>query len=350
MQRTLSFQSQDEERALFGMHDSVLKRVRRAYGVRLVARPGRLTIDGDEGRTADAERALASLLTVVRTRGHVTDADVERALRPPELPPSADGPIRKVIRDRRGKYVEPKTPGQAAYLRLIEAHDVVFAVGPAGTGKTFLAVAMAVRALKEGRFRRLVLCRPAVEAGERLGFLPGDFHAKVNPYLRPLYDSLEDLLDPNELRRLAESGVVEIVPLAYMRGRTLDDAFIILDEAQNTTPKQMKMFLTRMGCHSKAVVTGDVTQVDLPGESTSGLEHVRDVLAGVRGIAFATLTRDDVVRHRLVREIVDAYDGSDETNGPASRNAAGAAPATDDREEPRSADGPGRLDAGGNDL
>jgi phosphate starvation-inducible PhoH-like protein len=205
----------------------------------------------------------------------------------------------------------PRTDGQKAYVRAIESHDIVFAVGPAGTGKTYLAVACAVAALRAGKFRRLVLTRPAVEAGEHLGFLPGDLAAKVNPYLRPLYDALEDLIDFDEVQRTIARDVIEVAPLAYMRGRTLDRSFIILDEAQNTSPEQMKMFLTRMGRESKVVVTGDATQVDLPKGARSGLLHSREILRDVPGIAFVDLGRADIVRHPLVQAIVDAYEGKE---------------------------------------
>ena len=213
----------------------------------------------------------------------------------------------------------PRTPGQKEYVRAIETNDIVIAVGPAGTGKTYLAVACAVAALRRGQFRRLVLTRPAVEAGEHLGFLPGDFHAKVNPYLRPLYDALEDLIDFDEVQRTIARDVIEVAPLAYMRGRTLDRSFIILDEAQNTSPEQMKMFLTRMGRSSKLVVTGDVTQVDLPHGAKSGLLHSREVLKGVQGIGFVSLGRPDIVRHALVQEIVDAYEAEDERGRAAGK-------------------------------
>jgi phosphate starvation-inducible PhoH-like protein len=219
--------------------------------------------------------------------------------------------VDRVVRALDESHVVPRTPGQKEYVRAIRTHDIVVAVGPAGTGKTYLAVACAVAALRRGEFRRLVLTRPAVEAGEHLGFLPGDLQAKVNPYLRPLYDALEDLIEFDEVQRTIARDVIEIAPLAYMRGRTLDRCFIILDEGQNTSPEQMKMFLTRMGRSSKVIVTGDVTQVDLPRGARSGLLHAREVLRDVKGIAFVTLGRADIVRHPLVQEIVDAYEAED---------------------------------------
>jgi phosphate starvation-inducible PhoH-like protein len=254
---------------------------------------------------------LTGLLQVVRDQGYVSDEELEKALRPPIVPPEGVEGAFRIVRTVRGAYIAPQTPGQRTYVDAIRRHAIVFAIGPAGTGKTYLAVAMALRDLKKGVFRRIVLARPAVEAGEKLGFLPGDFQAKVHPYLRPLYDAIGDVLDLTEMRRLLEQEILEVVPLAYMRGRTLDDAFIILDEAQNTTPKQMRMFLTRMGRNSKAVVTGDVTQIDLGEEGVSGLVHAREVLAGVGGVAFADLGREDIVRHALVQDIVDAYGEDD---------------------------------------
>jgi phosphate starvation-inducible PhoH-like protein len=209
---------------------------------------------------------------------------------------------------RGGTYVTPRSKGQAAYLEAIRTHDIVFSIGPAGTGKTYLAVAMALSALRNGRVKKLILARPAVEAGEKLGFLPGDLEEKVNPYLRPLYDALNDMLDFAQVRKYVERDVIEVVPLAFMRGRTLNHAFVILDEAQNTTVGQMMMFLTRLGNRSQGVITGDVTQVDLPSNELSGLIHAERILASIEGIAFVHLTKGDIVRHRLVQEIVAAYE------------------------------------------
>jgi phosphate starvation-inducible PhoH-like protein len=211
------------------------------------------------------------------------------------------------ILSRRGRTIRPKTLGQKRYVDAIDEHTIVFGIGPAGTGKTYLAMAKAVQALQAKQVNRIILTRPAVEAGERLGFLPGTLYEKIDPYLRPLYDALHDMLDPDSIPRLMQAGTIEVAPLAYMRGRTLNDAFILLDEAQNTTPEQMKMFLTRLGFGSRIVVTGDVTQVDLPGGTTSGLRVVRDILEGVDDVHFAQLGSSDVVRHRLVSDIVDAY-------------------------------------------
>jgi phosphate starvation-inducible protein PhoH and related proteins len=212
----------------------------------------------------------------------------------------------------RGKAIRPKTAGQKRYVDAIRRSTVTFAIGPAGSGKTYLAMAMAVRALQQKEVARLILCRPAVEAGEKLGFLPGTLYEKINPYMRPLYDALYDMMDPEQLSRLMERGTVEVSPLAYMRGRTVNDSFIILDEAQNTTPEQMKMFLTRLGFGSKVVVTGDITQIDLPAGSHSGLNIVREILTDIGGLEFVYLTAKDVVRHKIVQEIVEAYRRFDE--------------------------------------
>ncbi|WP_430869210.1 PhoH family protein [Demequina aurantiaca] len=226
----------------------------------------------------------------------------------------------RTVLSSRGRTIRPKTEGQADYVNAIEQHTITFGIGPAGTGKTYLAMAQAVAALQAKRVTRIVLTRPAVEAGERLGFLPGSLSEKIDPYLRPLYDALHDMLDPDSIPRLLEAGTIEVAPLAYMRGRTLNDAFVILDEAQNTTREQMKMFLTRLGFGSTMVVTGDVTQVDLPGGTQSGLRAASEILTGVEDIAFCRLSADDVVRHRLVSDIVTAYATADETNeSPASR-------------------------------
>jgi phosphate starvation-inducible PhoH-like protein len=215
----------------------------------------------------------------------------------------------------RGRLIRPKTPGQKAYLDAIRQNTVVFAIGPAGTGKTYLAMAMAVEALRRKDVNRIMLTRPAVEAGERLGFLPGTLYEKIDPYLRPLFDALHDMMDAEQLTVLMERGTIEVAPLAYMRGRTLNDSFVVLDEAQNTTAEQMKMFLTRLGFGSRAVVTGDITQVDLPSGRRSGLRVVRDVLSGIEGVAFAHLTGRDVVRHRIVQQIVEAYERYDQAEG-----------------------------------
>jgi phosphate starvation-inducible PhoH-like protein len=322
IQTVLHLRSPEEERALYGLGNRTLRRLREMLGVRVTARGGSVTVHGEATAARTARRILEGLVEKARRGEDVTEGDLEEALAGESagaaagVPAAAGAPTGdRIVRALDDSYVVPRTPGQRSYVQSIGTHDIVIAVGPAGTGKTYLAVACAVAALRAGRFRRLVLTRPAVEAGEHLGFLPGDFQAKVNPYLRPLYDALEDLIAFDEVQRTIARDVIEVAPLAYMRGRTLDRAFLILDEAQNTTPEQMKMFLTRMGRSSKVVVTGDVTQVDLPRGTKSGLLHAREVLKDVPGIGFVSLGRTDIVRHPLVQEIVDAYD-AEEGRGP----------------------------------
>ncbi len=306
MEKVIPLKDRDEAQALLGVNDQHLRRIREAAGVTIVARDGQVRIRGERRAVERAHRVVTGLLASLRkgseiSAGRVTSmlgAAAESGVRPPPKPPEV--PVLRAA--------DPKTPGQRRYVDAMRTHDIVFSVGPAGTGKTFLAVAQALETLRSGRVRRLVLVRPAIEAGERLGFLPGDVQAKVNPYLRPMYDALNSLLEFGQLRRLLEAEVIEICPLAYMRGRTLDDAFIILDEAQNTSGEQMKMFLTRMGLRSKIVVTGDITQIDLPSGRTSGLVEVKSFLRDIRGIAFCYLTREDIVRHPLVQAIVEAYE------------------------------------------
>jgi phosphate starvation-inducible PhoH-like protein len=261
-------------------------------------------------------------MLVLRTGQPLTEDAVERSiamLRGTEgdggSPTSPAQVLTQNILSNRGKTIRPKTLNQKRYVDAIDKHTIVFGIGPAGTGKTYLAMAKAVQALQSKQVTRIILTRPAVEAGERLGFLPGTLYEKIDPYLRPLYDALHDMLDPDSIPRLLSAGTIEVAPLAYMRGRTLNDAFIILDEAQNTNPEQMKMFLTRLGFDSKVVVTGDVTQVDLPGSTKSGLRQVREILHDVEDVHFTTLTSRDVVRHKLVGRIVDAYERYDDLNG-----------------------------------
>ena len=295
---------------LLGERDAFLRQVQSAFPeVRIVARGNELDISGPEQAAEHARTALDELLIVVQ-EGQQLDADrvarvvemVQRAV------PSPSGVFTDGIRVGRGKIVRPKTHGQKKYVDSIRENTLVFGIGPAGTGKTYLAMACAVEALVAGGVRRIVLSRPAVEAGERLGFLPGDLAAKVDPYLRPLYDALYEMLGPEETARLMERGTIEIAPLAYMRGRTLNDAFVVLDEAQNTTPEQMKMFLTRLGFNSKMIITGDITQTDLAEGRSSGLRVVQRILKNVDDVGFSTLHAKDVVRHRIVAAIVDAYE------------------------------------------
>ncbi|MBN4049941.1 PhoH family protein [bacterium AH-315-M10] len=301
----------ENERDLFGRNDANLRLIREMYGVTLVARSGLIKLQGEPEDVAGARDALARLQESVRQDGAISGEQARLLVRgdgPIKTPPDGHELLAVV-----GDKLRPKSEGQHQYVKAMEQSDVVFAVGPAGTGKTFLAVAVAVGALQQGLVRRIVLVRPAVEAGEKLGFLPGDLQAKINPYLRPLYDALGHILSPSEISRKADKDQIEIVPLAYMRGRTLRDAFIIMDEAQNTTPAQMKMFLTRLGMHSRAVITGDITQIDLAPGQQSGLVHALKVLKDVKGIRFATLGRADIVRHPLVGQIVDAYEAQEQS-------------------------------------
>jgi phosphate starvation-inducible protein PhoH and related proteins len=283
-------------------------------GVRLSARGETVTLDGP-AESVDMARKLLEELGRLVARGYAVGLEEFRtALRVLEEDPAIDLVeffTDASIPDSVKRVVVPRNLKQRLFIQTVVRHDLVFTVGPAGTGKTYLAVALAAAALAEKRVRRIVLTRPAVEAGERLGFLPGDLVEKVNPYLRPVYDALYDILGYEKVARYLERGVIEIAPLAFMRGRTLNDSFMLLDEAQNTTPEQMKMFLTRMGFHSKMVVTGDVTQIDLPGDRPSGLIQAREVLAGMPGVSFFDFTKADVVRHRLVQQVVDAYEQFD---------------------------------------
>ena len=294
--------------ALTGANDANLTELGRVSGLRVVLRDDHLLLSG---RLEDVERTVPvaqHMIQMARTGVPFGTDDVARF-----FDASRSGGVGKLAEPGRvvvpgvRRAISPKSEGQAAYLQNIDENDITIGIGPAGTGKTYLAVAMAVDALTRKRVKRIVLARPAVEAGENLGFLPGDLQEKIDPYLRPLYDALEDMIPPDRLRRAMESRSIEIAPLAYMRGRTLQDAFVILDEAQNATRAQMKMFLTRLGLNSKAVITGDKTQIDLPSRSDSGLVEVEQVLKGIEGIAFSYLSGRDVIRHRLVKEIIEAY-------------------------------------------
>jgi phosphate starvation-inducible PhoH-like protein len=295
---------------LFGSLDENLKFIEEKSATKLVARGSEIAIRGDEDAVARAVALLQQLITWTEQGNSVTIPDINYAWRlVAAQSPENLAEIRSevILSNIRGKPIRPKTAGQARYIQAIREHDLVFAIGPAGTGKTFLAVVMAVRAFRNKEVARIVLVRPAVEAGETLGFLPGDIREKVDPYLRPLYDGLYSVFGMETAQRHMEKNVIEVAPLAYMRGRTLEDSFVILDEAQNTTPEQMKMFLTRLGFGSKAVVTGDITQVDLPRGQASGLIEVQKVLKNMDGVSFQHLTADDVIRHPLVQKIVEAY-------------------------------------------
>ncbi len=290
---------------LAGVGDANLAELQRIYPVRVTLRGDTMTIAGPAEALEKAAGVAQRMLDAARQR---TAFDADDVLRfSMEGPGNGEGAPERLVLPGVRKIIQPKTQGQAQYLRALFESDIVVGIGPAGTGKTYLAVAAAVDMLSRKRVRRIVLARPAVEAGESLGFLPGDMQAKVDPYLRPLYDALEDMMPPERMQRALETRIIEIAPLAYMRGRTLGDAFVILDEAQNATSLQMKMFLTRLGVNSRAVITGDKTQIDLPNRNDSGLTQVERILPGIDGIAFHYFSDADVIRHRLVREIVKAY-------------------------------------------
>src|SRR5215212_6127611 len=300
--------------ALLGPADEFLRLIEDSFEARIHARGNTITVTGSPAEAAMVERLLDELVTIVRTGQNLTRETVERSVtmlrteteeKPAEV-------LSLNILSNRGRTIRPKTVNQKRYVDAIDNHTIVFGIGPAGTGKTYLAMAKAVQALQAKEVTRIILTRPAVEAGEHLGFLPGTLGEKIDPYLRPLYDALHDMIDPESIPKLLTSGVIEVAPLAYMRGRTLNDAFIILDEAQNTTQEQMKMFLTRLGFGSQVVITGDITQVDLPKGKTSGLEDAQRKLTGVEGVYFERLERDDIVRSDLVMRIVDAYEQAKE--------------------------------------
>ncbi|GEN57414.1 phosphate starvation protein PhoH [Halolactibacillus alkaliphilus] len=307
----LIFKDHDEAQRLFGSEDRHLHLIEDKLNVTIITRGEQVRVGGDQRVSEIVESVLKVLIDVIRQGNTVTDRDVIYAV---EL--ALKGRIdefhrlfeEEIMRSHLGQPIRVKTIGQREYVNQMKKQDVVFGIGPAGTGKTFLAVVMAVKALKKGDIKRIILTRPAVEAGESLGFLPGDLKEKVDPYLRPLYDSLHAILGQEHTTRLIERGTIEIAPLAYMRGRTLDDAYVILDEAQNTTPNQMKMFLTRLGFGSKMIVTGDITQVDLPRGAESGLRSVEQRLNKVSGVSFVYLKQQDVVRHPVVQRIIEAYE------------------------------------------
>ncbi|MDQ5816357.1 MAG: PhoH family protein [Actinomycetota bacterium] len=295
---------------LVGARDELLKIIEGAFETKILVRGNEIVLSGPTEETERVSKLFQELMALLDQGQVLTKDSVDRSI---DMVKTEDG-LRPsqvlsdtVVITHTGKPIRPKTVGQKRYVDAIKCNTIVFGIGPAGSGKTYLAVAMAIRALKTGDVSRIVLTRPAVEAGERLGFLPGDLAAKIDPYLRPLYDALYEMLEPDTFQRFVEQGTVEIAPLAFMRGRTLNDAFIILDEAQNTTPEQMKMFLTRLGFGSKAAVTGDITQVDLPANTRSGLVVVEEILDGIAGVNFTHLDARDVVRHKIVQDIVEAY-------------------------------------------
>ena len=306
-QNTVILENDAEASILYGSHDRHLRLVRDAFQIQLVARHGLLKLEGEKERVDTGKEVLNKLLEIVRSTGRLDLEDVEQAIIDAKNETTEES-IQAIDVFQKGIFIKPKTDGQTKYIEAIRKNDLVFCIGPAGTGKTYLAVAMALSYLKSCRIRRIVLARPAVEAGEKLGYLPGDIKAKVNPYLRPLYDAIADMMDVGHVKKYLESDLIEILPLAYMRGRTLNDAFIILDEAQNCTIKQMKTFLTRLGMKSKVVVTGDITQVDLSAGEISGLIDVQERLMNINNISFMYLTKADIIRHKLVQDIVDAYE------------------------------------------
>ncbi|MFP4085348.1 MAG: PhoH family protein [Desulfobacteraceae bacterium] len=310
-ERKLTFPDYERVQALCGEQNAHLRLLKELTGISLNVRGNVIHLQGGEWEVALVENALKQLYGLVEAEYPLFPNDVGYAVRMLSGDRSVD--LKKIFKDEvyissKKRVITPKTVNQKGYIDSIKRFDIVFGIGPAGTGKTYLAMAMAVSALIKEKVNRVVLARPAVEAGEKLGFLPGDLYEKVNPYLRPLYDALHDMMPFENASRLLEQGVIEVAPLAFMRGRTLNDSFVILDEAQNATPEQMKMFLTRLGFSSKAVITGDVTQTDLPDGKTSGLIEARGILEGIRGIHFVYFTRDDVIRHPLVQEIIDAYE------------------------------------------
>ncbi len=307
MEDSLKIGSYDEQLLVFGPQERFLKKIREAFGIEMSARNGLVKLSGAHEGVRSAKETILALQKAARSAPQeFGEDDVDRLVAQIRgaTPPPAPLPIPLL---EKGRSAIPKTAGQARLVEMIRTDDIVFCSGPAGTGKTYMAMAMALHAMGKNEVRKIILARPAVEAGEKLGFLPGDLFEKVNPYLRPLYDAMEDLLDYGKAKKLIERGLVEIVPVAFMRGRTLDRAFVILDEAQNCTPKQMMMFLTRLGLHAKAVVAGDATQVDLLPPERSGLADAWETLQGIPGIGFIQLDATDVLRHPLVKEIVRAY-------------------------------------------
>ncbi|MDD4890036.1 MAG: PhoH family protein [Phycisphaerae bacterium] len=320
MELTIDIADGHQRLALFGAADRNLRVIRDLLGVQVSARDGRIKLVGARTAVARAVEVIERLQDTLQTKPHLAISDIHDAIADSSdaAKTAAQDPNRIEVY-ARGKDVQPRTEGQQAYIDAVRTHDMVFCSGPAGTGKTYLAVAMAVASLKAQKTRRIMLVRPAVEAGEKLGFLPGDLQAKVNPYLRPLLDALADMMDFEQLKRFMVNDMIEVAPLAYMRGRTLNEAVVILDEAQNTTPSQMLMFLTRLGNDSKMIITGDVSQIDLEAGQRSGMVDAMHKLRGIKGIATIELTKRDIVRHHLVQRIVEVYARTDKPAPPESR-------------------------------
>ncbi|MFH1156773.1 MAG: PhoH family protein [Pseudomonadota bacterium] len=314
---TITFDNLHAVRELFGQHNGNIARIAEATGATISARGNSLNLQGNGADISLAERLLNQLYDLILDNYHLHPTDIDaaaKALRDDETCQLKTIFMDTIFVTSKNRTISPRNPAQKRYVEAAKANDIVFSIGPAGTGKTYLAMAMAVAAFTRGEIKRIILTRPAVEAGETLGFLPGDLADKVNPYLRPLYDALYDMLSFDKARGLIENGVIEIAPLAFMRGRTLNNAFIILDEAQNTSSEQMKMFLTRIGYSSRAVITGDITQTDLPSGKQSGLVEAKTILQNIKGLSFIYFTREDVVRHRLVSRIIEAYERNAENN------------------------------------
>ncbi len=311
MEKVFKLLNDQEARILFGPHDENLKIIEQEFEVKIVARGENLTINGSDANVSKSTRLFGQLLDIIRIGHGIKRNEVLYAIRAIHDDETLDLPsiyLDRILVPSKKQFVTPKTAGQKTYVDAIRKFDIVFGLGPAGTGKTYLAMAMAVSALAHQQVSRIILARPAVEAGESLGYLPGDLYEKVSPYLRPLYDALYEMMDMDKIQHYLDRGVIEVAPLAYMRGRTLNDSFVILDEAQNATPEQMKMFLTRLGFDSKTVITGDLTQSDLPGAKAAGLIQVELILKEIEGIKFVYFSGADVVRHELVQEIIKAYE------------------------------------------
>ncbi|MFZ5518230.1 MAG: PhoH family protein [Candidatus Zhuqueibacterota bacterium] len=313
VQRKIMLRGLDQVK-LFGSNDKYLRKIESSFQSKIVARGSEIYVVGEAEEVKVIERLIAELILILEKNDQISDNDFATVMEvlnagQSKFEPAHD--LSSVILYTKDGYIKPKTEGQKLYYQSTLKNDIVFAIGPAGTGKTYLAVAIALAHLRDKVVERIVLSRPAVEAGESLGFLPGDLREKVDPYLKPLYDALYDMVIQVKLKKYMENGTIEIVPLAYMRGRTLNNAFVILDEAQNTFPNQMKMFLTRLGTNSRAIITGDVTQIDLPNKKQSGLVQIQEILQGIEGIDYVYLSDRDVVRHRLVREIIKAYENFD---------------------------------------
>ena len=313
--------------ALLGYNDINLHIIEKKFDAGITVRGDNLILKGEKEEVEKVERVFKELIFILNKNGHLTENDVNIVIDLVKLDSEDNTSHRRkrhvddldsIILFTKNGAIKAKTPGQMEYVHQVRKNDIVFVIGPAGTGKTYLAVAMAVASLKNNEVSKIVLCRPAVEAGENLGFLPGDLREKIDPYLRPLYDALDDMLPADKLKAYFDKRIIEIIPLAYMRGRTLSNAFVILDEAQNATSLQMKMFLTRLGVNSKAIITGDITQIDLPSRTVSGLVEIQEILKGIEGIAFVYLDKNDVVRHRLVKDIIEAYDKYNAMNGKAN--------------------------------